>query len=724
MTNNPFAGIRTRTFNPSPHSSPFEGIRTRSLPQESSNSNIDLSLLERVGQLGRGVASGYGGLADIANQYVASPLLNLAGGAAELAGKGLGYLSPDAENYLQEGANKAYQARDYYQGNNTQGDIQNVIDEATNDRLQGKDTLGKILNTTGEFLGPTPALKTLNVIKAPLGVQALESLGGATGIHTLPDITGNETIDNFLKGIVGMYASKKVNPETEKKLLDLIKGNKLAEKVPLDQKIIGKALSYGAKPEEELLNTAKELNVELPNYLKLNSPVGNVTEKTISKSLFSSPKYKEQQARAHRSFIDAFDENVNRIHPEYENLETAGTKAAHALKDTERNLFNQSESLYQDAYKKLSPQDKVIPKNTLETTERLKKGIEGIPAPAEGDKFLKPKLSSIEDKWGLPKSVREELEGLKRTLAPDAYEQVKEKLLAGSNQVEVPTLTAQRSALLKDLRERSTLKGARKELGELVESLNKDIGEIGEKNPNFIEAWKKANKFYKEEYASTVKSKIGDAILNGDSPKEVTKYLNSSSDINALSHILKNIPDHSKIMDMLKRAKYQDLVVDKIKNSDGTLSYSNLANLFTKRSKIDPLLRTVGGETDTNMRKLAQIAQRYVKTGKEVANPSGTAGALENSNALGNVMHAILSVGVGGLGAIKSAGVSIASPFILTKIMSNQKYIDQAIKYALARKNDKARKTALEKMQSIFKNEILTKNILNNSHIKEERKEK
>ncbi|HVX00728.1 MAG TPA: hypothetical protein VHA52_09895 [Candidatus Babeliaceae bacterium] len=729
MMNDPYAGLGAIDI---PSNDPYEGLEAIDIndaPQHQNKSDIiehqnkddaeshqDYSLLERVGQGARGIAGGLADMADFVNQWGAAPILNLAGGATQLAGKGASYLSPEVGAYLEDLAQKAYQARNYYSDSSMGKDLRGVIDEATDNRLQPQDFLGKVFNTAGEFVGPGASLKALKVLKTPMAVQALEGLGAGTAIHSLPELTGNEEIDNFLKGVIGMYGAKKVNPKTEKRLLDFIKGGGWKE---LDKKIAGKALSLGAKPDEELLKTAKEVGIELPNYLKLNSKIGNVIEKNISPSWLTSPAYKKQQQEAHKAFLNAFDDTVNRIHPEAINLERAGEKAIEGFKISEKDLFQKSEDLYEKAYKTLTENDKGVPINTLEVADKLKKRIDKIPSPSEGDKFLKPKVTALSEKWGLPKDIKESLKEFKETLPAEAYQKIENDILQNAPKVEVPTLTSQRSALLKDLRERSTLKGARKELGELVDSLNKDIEQVGVKNPNFIKGWKEANKFYREEYASTIKSKIGDAILNGESPKEVTKYLNTPHDIDTLSKILKNIPDHSKIMDMLKRSKFQDLVVDKVKTADGSLSYANLANLFSRRSKIDPLLQSLGGQSYENMKKLAKVAQGYVKGGKDVINPSGTAQALANQESVGKAMQTILAVGAGDIAGLKGAATTFLTPWALTKLMSHTPYVEQAVKYALAR-NNKVKKTALEKMQSIFQNDILKRNVLHSEGEAEE----
>ena len=116
-------GIRTRPIESRPPIA-FQGIRERPRQIAQQELEVPAELMQPqeesyINQLTnvpkRTLGAFTEGLAQSANQMVAAPLLNLAGGAAQGIGYLGGKISPGFQQGAENLAEKAYEARNYYQ---------------------------------------------------------------------------------------------------------------------------------------------------------------------------------------------------------------------------------------------------------------------------------------------------------------------------------------------------------------------------------------------------------------------------------------------------------------------------------------------------------------------------------------------------------------------------------------------------------------------------------
>jgi hypothetical protein len=679
------------------------------LPPQSSQSPESM-MSSLVNMPGRTLGSLAGGMAENANQLVAAPLAHLTGGALQGAGYLANKISPQVGETLENMAQKAYQAREQ---------LKQPYEEWASHKVN------PVAKKVGEFALPIPpAAKAASLLtKSNLAKEAAQAIGAGTAIeglkdtHVLPEFAGRDSIEDFFKSLVGMKAAGKVtNPKLSRSVEKTIQEEK--KQHSRMEKALGRAFSIGAKPDEQILHAAKKEGIELPFNVKLGSQWGDFAANNIFKSMFVSKQYKNMVDNAHKGVLDKFQEKINKIHPEYIEKDTASHRYKEGLTTEKEAVEGEVKKLYENAYKTITDKDRVVPSKTLQAIQKLNKEY-NVPSPSDSMKFVQSKIGKIMESWGGKEELPKELAKYKDIWSPEAMMQAQNQL--GMNQkkpISLQALVKQREALMKDIKygEGEAARGARGSLKLVIKAIDDDI--MQSSNHAFKTQWRTANALYKNDVKNRVQSDVARSLLDGTLPKEAFKYMGSPQEIQELSKILGNTPNSQEIIGGLKRAKFQQLVEDRVKNSDGTFSYANLANLYSKRSEKQPLLRELGGESYEGMKRLATIAQGFVRSGKSMANPSGTSQALAEQEKLGKAIHALLTVGVAGTGALKTAGISIGLPYVFSKMVANPRYVDAAVDYALARQRNNVDMMlkAEKKMKKIFNREILTKAPLGTEH--------
>lgn len=705
---------------------PLEGIETfpvdEQIPQNVMQPEEESYIKQIANVPKRTLGAFTEGLAQSANQLVAAPLLNVAGGIAQGAGYIGGKIVPQIGNLGENLAQKAYEARDYYQ---------QPVDLFNN---APEDTVANISKKTGEMFLPMPggiAAKSAQVAAkefAQTGAKAFphltrdaaQAIGGGTALETLKDVplTGNQGIDDTIKSIFGMsLGSKIVAPQNAKIVSSLDKTiESQKKKASIGEAVLGRALSIGAKPDKELLDAAKAQGVELPFNVKLGSQWGDFFANNVFKSIFVSKAYKDVIKNAHKGMFEEFQNNINKIHPKYIEKDVASQRYREALGAEKEAVKAESSKLYDEAAKALTEADQVVPHNTLQALEDIKDKF-NVPAQSEPMRFVNRRINKLQEEWSTSSEAIKTMGELKHNVTPEIFSQIEKKLQTNAKSVPLEKLVKQRSALLNDIDYGEKAQGIRAFIKPIIAAIDKDIMQAP--NKEFSGKWRAANAYYKNEWADRIKTDMARSLLDGEIPKDAIQYMSSPQEIRQLTKILGNIPRKGEIMNGLRKAKFQQVVIDSVTNSDGTLSYANLANAFTKKSTMKPLLKELSGPAYEGMNRLAKIAQAYVKSGKELANPSGTALVQSDFDKIGKVMQGILAVGAGAAlttGAWKTAGTALAAPYVLSKVVSNQRYVDAAVQYALARQQNNLKKAASfqRRMEHIFGNEILSKAAISN----------
>jgi hypothetical protein len=206
--------------------------------------------------------------------------------------------------------------------------------------------------------------------------------------------------------------------------------------------------------------------------------------------------------------------------------------------------------------------------------------------------------------------------------------------------------------------------------------------------------------------------------MTGEVPKEAISYMGSVGQIRKLGQILGDSKNGKEIMASLKRAKAQDIVLDNLIDNVGTISYAKFATLFNKKQKNQALLKEVLGESYEPLKKLSGVSQEFVRSGKLFGNPSKTTLAgediknvvavikpfLMNASGVGSVVGGAVAGGAAGagLGALQPAAI-----YFLSKNLANKGFINNAVKYAEAKRlGTKGEKVFADRISRFIENQV------------------
>lgn len=515
------------------------------------------------------------------------------------------------------------------------------------------------LAKTAAKMGQTGAAKALGAI----GTTTAPELAGAAGAGAAMSKLQEEGagLPAALLGGIGAGAAGTAG-------LKALKGAK-----NLTKEAIPQILSIGAKPDEQMIQNAKKFGIEPPSHVQLNSKLSSFLNNSYLKSIFSSQKYQDSIKAADQKMIDTVVNKINTVDPKALEKEVVSKSYREALSEEAKQVEKQANELYENARTYLKPEDKVKPSHTLNMIKDLKSKLSAA-VPSSDMKFVLKRLSELSSEWGLaPKGLKKVEKQYEH--APDVLQAYLKTLKTTAPEVPLDQLIQQRSAFMRDIKYGEEARGAKGFMNALISSLDKDIA--ASSNKEFINNWREANKFYKNEVADRIRTDFAESLTKKEIPKEAYSYMSSPQHIHELERMLGTSPATKQVMNSLKRSKLQEIVLDRITNTAGTMSYANLANLFNKKSTQQGMLKSLLGDKNyKDLSEVAQIAANYNKVGKEFANPSGSALTKQDFDRIGGMMKNILSIGPVG-------------PYAISKIVSNPKYIEKALEYAKARAQNK-----------------------------------
>lgn len=627
-------------------------------------------LLSRSLQLGRGAVKGVVGMADLANQFVAAPVANLVGGAVELAGG-----NPNA----------IYEQRDRWASSHLRDQVAEQVDTLTGGRSRPTDALGRILETTGEFAVPIPLggqiAKALG--KSTSKLTAAEHIAGAAGAATVMEATQEIAPD----GIIADLTKVIVGDVLGRKALSLGQQKSLKALGDLGLSILAKPLAIGAKPNPELLRLAKEEGIKLPAQVQLNSKLGNFVANNLLKSVFASKAWNTVLKDADQGMMQRFSEVLDTVHPNLHSPESASQLYRQELQVVSKDLKQQADTLYEATRATLNGTEHVEPTHTIQAIWDLRKKLTA-PVPSADMRWVKSRLTELGKAWGVSSP---QLDALAQD-TPQAFEQIIQAFKKQPPQRALQELIDQRSAFLRDLDYGENAQGVRAFLKPVVRALEQDI--VSTPNAAFRQAWKTANQFYKSTFAGRIKTDLARSLLNGEAPKEAFAFMNTVPGVRTLEHMLGSAPKAQEIITTLKRAKLQD-VIGRIVTSD-TISYAQLAQ-HAQAFRQHDLLKELMGKQYPKFQRLGKIASGFVQSGKDMANPSGTAISGKDMGILGGFFWAT--------SFLKSVGYA-SSINLISRLFTNDKLLSQAVQLAMAQKNNTPKRI-----------ELLTRQLLNGLQI-------
>lgn len=682
--------------------------------QIENNDTEELSYGDRALQFGRGVATIPAVGADLVNNYVAAPVLNAVGGAAELASKGASAVSSGAEEFLNDAAQKAYGARDFYRKSDLTGNVSEAFNEAAGKDITPKDTTGKILNAAGEFSFPVSNVvkgakttgQVLGAIGKHLGIAGAggAALEGTKDLRLTEEGTTGRVVEDFLTTLTGMAAGDKGLSAAKQKIVGstenilerlLNKADRTApksvssEKPNVFQKGVAKVLSKGANPNLEVNAAARAEGIDLPFEVALGGKVHKFLANTGLKSLFVTKAYNNVIENADRDMINAVKNKIDQINPMQLDGELASINAKEFLKSEKSAIKSESDRLYDRQSSILKETDKVKPLNGFEFANKILPEISPA-SPSKDMQFVATRISRIGKDWGwLPDLSKFED-------SPELIKKIKKAWGKDNNikDISAKEIDIQLKALKNDLKYEREIPGVKNLLNGFISAIEKDLGSVA--NKEFLEARSEANKYFKENIGERIRTNMAESLLKGEVPKQAFTYMQSAPDIRQLKKIMGNSEAANEIISSLKRAKLEQMLVSNIMDSSGTITYSKLSNMFNKAPEKQALLKELLGDQYAGMKKLSDISQGFVTAGKEFGNPSKTTLSARDINGIKDLLTVLgnTAATVAGSTALHGLGVGMAiEPLgikVLSRIVSDKKIVNTAIKYAEAAQKAKS----------------------------------
>jgi hypothetical protein len=669
----------------------------------------ELSYVDRLLQVARGVGNIPTSILDLTNRFPGYY------GAAALE-KGLGAVG------LDSAAEAVKKQKEKYGQSNLTEQLHNVVKENYKD-LTPTDTLGRTLEATGEFLSPISKVKIAGQGAKALADAGTRHLAKSAGAATAVEATRDSKVfdeknspflsaaEDIVKSIFGSSLGNKTVSVAQKQILknagnDLEKLAARSEKLTLKQKAkdqVGKALSKFSDIDKEVIDAAKSENINLPFNVALNGTPQNFLSNAYLKNLFVSKQYKNVINNADEDMIKAVTSKINSVHPE--NLVDSISDTTRSFLKEEKNAISKEQrALYDHANSLIKDGDKVSIQPFVEKADKILSMISDSPSKPKA--LVYSHIMDIYNKWGI---IDKSSQRLLKDLDAMANQGVK---IPQSTIDQIKKISSERKILDVDVKKIDQLRHDWNDIydpfsgdfttqfGSLTKSLKNTLEQS--KNKEYLDALFKADKFHATEVAGRIKTDMAMSIMNGEVPKEALKYMTDVPNIKQLSKILGDSPKAQEIMQALKRSKLEQIFTDRAKDSSGNLKYGVVANLLNNRSMNQPLLKELLGQKNYNdLKKLAKISIAFSKSGKELANPSGTAFTSQSLNTfkdIAKVTASALVLPVSGAyiagtgGAAMGAMATSVLPYLVSKAVSDPEIVNAAIKYALASKSGNVKK--------------------------------
>lgn len=555
--------------------------------------------------------------------------------------------------------------------------------------LLGSGGIGAIARKIGQ--------KGIGKVLSSFGATSPSELVGATAAGTAMHHVGEEygPLAAIPAGAVaGALGMKGINKLTEfGKTLSV--PSKASETI--GEQTIGRALSLLGKPSSEIEHIAKQEGLNLPFNIRLSGPVSNFLANTALNTIFTSKKWKNQIEETPKAILDKVINKIDEISPKNLGRERSSAEYRDLLKEEYKDINDKAKELYGISENYLKPDDKIGLNNTVKALNELRNKYDVYSA-SSPMKFVMKKVNEL----GLGLGIVSPKKGLGYSdiekESPELFNKIIDALSKNEIKADTRKMINQRQAFLEDTKY-GDVRGTKASLGHLIGAIDKDIDTT--KNKDFLNNWRAANSFYKNEVANRMRDKLSESLKREKMPVEAYDYMNSPEEIKELHRILGNSSQSNQIMNALKRSKLKDVIEDTIMGADKEINFGAFANLFNKKNDKQELLKELLGEKSyKDLRDISYIASAYSKAGKQFANASGSATRATDLMRLGSIIPIIASGGVGA----SSLGASIAAPYMMSRILSNPRYTDAAVRYAMARQKGNRTESELfqKKMRDVF----------------------
>lgn len=577
--------------------------------------------------------------------------------------------------------------------------VEQGIDTATSGYTQTPENMRHLYEGakfTGSLAGMGGGAKALEKIGGKGIQKVLEKLGTlnpyelAAGVPTGAVMSAMSEEQGPLAGLLGGAGAGVVTAQGLKGLVGGAKGLKgtFTGKGPsLGEMTIGKALSKIGTPSQEIENIAKKYGFDLPFNTRLQSGTANFLANGILSTVLKSQRYAKQIENAPKQVVDALVKKIDTISPK--NLGKAVTSHDYAehLKSDKKFVRENYKEMREDAFSEI-PENADMELTNLVTSLKDLRDELTVWVPSDTRKFVLSRINKLAEGLGViqpPKGVLKFSDGDYED--PKLYAKVLGALeKEGIPKANIHKTKNQLSSLQEDLRKVNT-EDIRSLLGRPINALKQDFKAIP--NENFVNKMNAADKYYAMESANRVKSDLANALTNKRFPKEAYDFMSDPRKIEKLKHIIGDSVQGKQIFNSLKRAKLQDAVLDKVVDSDGSLKYDAFTRLFTKGNANQDLLKSLlGNDSYKKMQELTELSKLFSKSAKQFQNFSGTTKMAADLGKLYGGAKGLLNIFTGGGASLLGSSVAATGvPFVLSRLVSNPRYVDAAVKFGLAVKN-------------------------------------
>lgn len=651
-------------------------------PQGSQESLGGLSenVVRPVARAAKSAAQGLiGGPADMVNNFIAAPVLNAAGAGANALG--FDNVAEGAQNLAQR-LNSPEQSASHQ--------IEQGFSDATGGLTEARNATERVVDKAGEFVSGG-ALFNLGKF-AGFGLESVKDLGRFAGAGGLGQ-AAKENGANFGGELVATIFGDIVGGQAVKGASNIAKGVAKAIKNPQE---LGQAFSktfqaikdapyeivgslFRVAPENikrDVIAAAKGLDIEAPLSSKVESPLMTFAENNWTKSALAGREYIDLLRNMNEKVVHLFKDSMDKISPVSLTEREAGIGLKSAITEQIQETRDAARELYLKVENSIPHDATWSPSNTLETIAEIKAKI-NTAAPSSDETQLLSAIKKIRENLFKPDVA---LEGEHLSL----NETMQLNFAGEEGRASVARISGTRRSLNDTIDWDINSTGVSNFMRSISGALMKDLEAYGlAENPEFITNYKNANGFYKTQIGDALRSNMIKSLAGEQKPELILAKINNESSLLEVQKATGDNPKALEAFDAIKRAKVEELLTNKVIGPDGSIYYGIAANKLNDKS-FDPFLkrlletRNPDDHLYEKFTALRTFATSISKKSKELANPSGSAhSALE----IARVSGFLSSLFTANPMIIGAAGLTMLSPRIVTKMITDKRFMDSVTKY-------------------------------------------
>jgi hypothetical protein len=385
--------------------------------------------------------------------------------------------------------------------------------------------------------------------------------------------------------------------------------------------------------------------------------------------------------------VNAVKRNIDELGPSTLKPSEASGEYRRFIEAEEKAAEEAAGALYDKASDSLKKGDSVKPVHTAKFIGNMEEMLNrDIQSPAT--KKVANIVGNLAESWGIspPGRTLKQLENNPKLI--DAYlTQFKKQM----PEIPVEKLIGIRKELGTITKFDPTIKGSESYLNGLRGVIDKDIETMN--NKEFLSQWRHANSVFKNDVASRFRGDIARSLLSNEMPTEAFSLLNTPAHVRELEKIAGKSEKSKEIFDSLKKAKVREIFSTALQ--DESLRISPFINVFNKKEKNAELLESLIGKPQfKKLSEISEIAEEFKHANQELLNTSGTAIASSDiskaEKLVKGTLGSIFNAGAGyAVGNAAGAAVGIAMPNLISRLVANPKFVNEARAYAIARQNNR-----------------------------------